>query len=153
MRNQNKLILEQLDRKLQPFKGTEKIQIPTKGWINTIRKALNMTLEQFGKKMNITKQGMKKIEESEAADSISIKSMKEVGKVIDMRFVYGYVPNTGTFEKMVAEKSHELAKKIVLRTNQNMLLEDQGTDKKRIQEAINELTLEIKREIRRSIWD
>ena len=153
MRNQKKLILEQLDRKLKPFQGIEKIQIPPKGWIHTIRTALNMTLEQLGNKLNITKQGIKKIEESEYSESISIKSMQEIGKAMDMTFVYGFVPNTGSFEELVEQKSRQLAKKIVRRTNQNMLLENQATDQKRIENAIEELTQEIKREMRRSIWD
>jgi len=153
MRNQKKLVLEQLDRKLKPFLGTEKIHIPTKGWIHNIRIALNMTLEQLGQKLNITKQGMRKIEESESSGSISIKSLKGIGKVMDMKFVYGFVPNDGTIEKLVEQKAHQLAKKIVLRTNQNMLLENQGNSKKHIEQAIDELAIEIKREMRRSIWN
>ena len=109
MRNQKKLLIEQLDRKLKPFLGTEKIQIPTKGWIHNIRIALNMTLEQLGQKLNITKQGMRKIEESESSGSISIKSLKGIGKVMDMKFVYGFVPNDGTIEKLVEQKAHQLA--------------------------------------------
>ena len=64
MRNQRNLLIEQLDRKLLPFKGSEKVIIPEKGWINTIRTTINMTLEQLGNKLNITKQGVKRIEES-----------------------------------------------------------------------------------------
>ena len=82
MRNQKRLILRQLDSKLEPFAGTEKIQIPSKGWIHTIRAALNMTLEQLGRKIDITKQGAKKIEVSEASGSISIRSLKEIGKAM-----------------------------------------------------------------------
>ena len=153
MRNQKKLILEQLDRKVKPFNSIKEIQIPQKGWIHTIRTGLNMTLEQLGHKLNKTKQGIRKIEESESLESISIKSMKEVGKVMNLQFVYGFIPNSGTFEKLVETKSRQLAKKIVERTNQNMLRENQGTGKKNIENAIEELSQEIKRELRRSIWD
>jgi len=153
MRNQKKLILEQLDRKLEPLKGAEIIQMPTKGWIHSIRTALNMTLLQLGSRLNITKQGARKLEESESSESITIRSLKEIGNALDMKFVYGFIPKTGSFEKMVEQKSRQLATKIVLRTNQNMLLEDQGNSKDQIELAIHELTLEIKREMRRSIWD
>ena len=153
MRNQKKLVLEQLDRKLSAFYDMGKIQIPEKGWIRSIRTALNMTLEQFGNKMGMTKQGAKKIEASESSASISLKSLKEVARVLDLSFVYAFVPNAGSFEKMVEEKSRHLAKKIVLRANQNMLLEDQSMKEERIESAIEELSQEIKREMRRSIWD
>lgn len=45
MRNQRKLLLEQLDRKLKPFYGTQMVIIPDNGWINSIRTTINITLE------------------------------------------------------------------------------------------------------------
>ena len=153
MRNQKKLLLEQLDRKLKPFKGTEKVQVPEKGWIYNIRTTLNMTLEQLGYKLNMTRQGIKKIEERESTGSISIKSLKEVGKVLDMHFVYGFVSNHSSIEKQVELRAQQLARKIVQRTNQNMKLENQGNNEKQINQAIEELSNEIKREMRKSLWD
>lgn len=153
MRNQKKLLLEQLDRKLEPFKGIEKVQVPATGWINNIRTALNMTLEQLGNRLNMTKQGIKKIEERESSGSISIKSLKEVGKALDMHFVYGFVPIHGTAENLVDKKAHKLAREIVLRTNQNMKLENQGNSEELISQAIAELANEIKRKMRKSLWN
>lgn len=153
MRNQKKLLLEQLDRKIKPFQGTEKVIIPDKGWIYNIRVALNMTLEQLAKKLNMTKQGIKKIEEREFSESISIKSLKQIGKALDMQFVYGFVPKHDSLENLVSFKAEELARKIVLRTNQNMKLENQGNSDDQIDRAIVELTDEIKREMRKSLWD
>ena len=153
MRTSKKLLVEQLDRKIKPFQGTENTIIPERGWINNIRLALNMTLEQLGNKLNITRQGAKRIEESEAAGSISIKSMKEIGEHLNMKFVYGYVPYDGSIENLINRKAEELAKKIVLRTNQNMKLENQGNSEETITRAIKDLTIELKREMNKSIWD
>ena len=66
MRNKRKLLIDQLDKKLHPFQKAEKVLIPDKGWIHTIRTTLNMTMMQLGVKLNITRQGVKRIEESEA---------------------------------------------------------------------------------------
>jgi predicted DNA-binding mobile mystery protein A len=153
MRNQNKLLVAQLDKRLFPFFGTEKISIPEKGWINSIRTSLNMNLEQLGEKLHITKQGVKKIEEREASESISIKGLKEVGEALEMNFVYGFVPKNGSLDNLITIKAEKLARKIVLRTNQNMKLENQGNSDQKIQEAITELAFEIKREMRKSLWD
>jgi len=153
VRNQKKLLLEQLDRKLKPFLGTEKVIIPDQGWIYNIRVALNITLEQLAKKLNMTKQGVKKIEEREFSESISIKSLKEIGKALDMQFVYGFVPKYNSLENLVNHKAEELARKIVLRTNQNMKLENQGNSEDQINRAIVDLTHEIKREMHKSLWD
>ena len=76
MRNKKQLLIEQLDQKLKPFQETEMVLVPDKGWINTIRITLNMTMAQLGTKLGITKQGVKRIEESEAKGSISINSLK-----------------------------------------------------------------------------
>ena len=153
MRNKRKLLIEQLDQKLHAFQKTELVLVPNKGWINTIRTALNMTMAQLGTKLKITRQGVKSIEESEAKGSISIKSLKEVGEALDLKFVYGFVPKNGTIDNLVNIKAEKLAQKIVLRTNQNMKLEDQGIGDEKIQETIKELANEIKREMRKSLWD
>lgn len=153
MRNQRKLLLEQLDRKLKPFYGTEMTIIPDNGWINTIRTTINMTLEQLGEKLKMTKQGVKRIEESEAAGTITIKSLKEVGNALEMRFVYGFVPIDGSIDSLLDRKSRILAEKIILRTNHNMMLEDQEIEKGNLKNAIDDLSQEIKFELKRIIWD
>lgn len=153
MRNKKKLLIEQLDQKLEPFQKTELVLVPNKGWINTIRTTLNMTMAQLGTRLKITRQGVKNIEESESKGSISINALKEVGEALDLKFVYGFVPKNGTFENLINLKAEKLARKIVLRTNQNMKLEDQGIGDEKINKIIKELASEIKREMRKSLWD
>ena len=146
-------MIEQLDQKLKPFQKTKLVLVPERGWINTIRTTLNMTMAQLGAKLNITRQGVKKIEESEANGTITIKAIKEVAEVLDMKFVYSLVPKEGTIDELIQEKAEQLAQKIVLRTNQNMKLEDQGIGDEKISKTIKDLAEEIKREVRKSLWD
>lgn len=153
MRNQRKVLVEQLDRKLKPFSGSEKVIVPNSGWINTIRTTLNMTLEQLGKKLNITKQGVKRIEDSESAGTITLNTLKEVGNALDMKFVYGFVPIDGSFDSLIDRKSRKFAERIIIRTNQNMMLENQEIDKKVLEKAIDDLSYEFKTELKRAIWD
>lgn len=153
MRSKKKLIIEQFDKKIKPFIGTEKTIIPDKGWINAIRTTLNMTLEQLGKRLNVTRQGAKKIEQSESQGTISLKSMREIGQALNMHFVYAFVPAEGSIEKQIDLKAGELAKKIVLRTSHNMKLESQGNTDEQISKAIKDLTEELKREMNKSLWD
>lgn len=153
MRNKRKIVIEQLDEKLKPFQKTETVIVPERGWIHTIRTALNMTMEQLGNKLNITRQGVNRIEESEAKGSISINSLKEVGKALDLKFVYGFVPNEGTIDNLINAKAEKLAQKIVLRTNQTMKLENQGIGDEKLTETIKDLANEIKREMKKSLWD
>ncbi len=153
MRNKKKLLIQQLDQKLAVYKDAQVVLIPPKGWINTIRTTLNMTMDQLGAKLRLTKGAIQKIEEREAIGQITINKLKDVGEALEMQFVYGFVPKNGTIENLIHLKAEKQAKKIVLRTNQNMKLEDQGISDEKINDSIIDLTNEIKREMRKSLWD
>lgn len=153
MRSKRNLQIEQLDQKLAKFKEVAMVLAPTKGWINTIRTTINMTRDQLGTKLEMTKGAIQKIEEREASGQITINKLKDVGQALNMKFVYGFIPNDGSIEKLISIESEKLARKIVLRTNHNMKLENQGIGDERINKSIKDLAIEIKREVRRSIWD
>jgi predicted DNA-binding mobile mystery protein A len=153
MRNKKKLLIEQLDQKLGNFKDAGMVLVPQKGWVNTIRTTLNMTRDQLGAKLNLTKGAIQKIEEREATGQITINKLKDVGNALNMKFVYGFIPKDGTIESLVNLKAEKLARKIVLRTNQNMKLEDQGIGDEKIAKTIKELANEIKGEMKKSLWD
>jgi predicted DNA-binding mobile mystery protein A len=153
MRNNKKLLIEQLDQKLAHFKDAGMVLVPQKGWVNTIRTTLNMTREQLGNKLEVTKGAIQKIEEREATGQITINKLKDVGNALNMKFIYGFIPKDGTIENLINLKAEKLARKIVLRTNQHMKLEDQGISEDKIEHSINDLANEIKREMRKSLWD
>ncbi|WP_396601732.1 mobile mystery protein A [Algibacter sp. R77976] len=146
-------MIEQLDQKLKPFLKTRTVLVPERGWINTIRNSLNMTMAQLGTKLNITRQGVRKIEESEANGTVTLNTLKEVAATIELKLVYALVPKEGTIDDLIEIKAEKLAQRIVLRTNQNMKLEDQGIGDEKISKTIKELANEIKREMRKSLWD
>jgi len=153
MRNKKQLLITQLDQKLKPFATAKNTSVPTKGWLHTIRTSLNMTMEQLGAKLGITKQGVKKIEESEAKGTVTINTLKEVANAIDMQLVYGFVPKNGSIKQLIEAKAQKLATKIVLRTHQNMQLENQAITDSKIKEAIADLAEELTREMKKSLWD
>ena len=152
MGNQKKILIEQLDLKLKPFFEIKNIEVPERGWVYAIRTALNMTLQQLGHKLNISTQGVQDIEKRELSGSISIKSMKEVGKALDMQFVYGFVSNHHSLEKFIDLKARELAEKIVLK-KLNASAENKVMGKEELHQEIEDFTREIKKEIPKSLWD
>ena len=153
MRNKKKLLIEQLDQKLAHFKDAGMVLVPQKGWVNTIRTTLNMTRDQLGNKLDLTQGAIQKIEEREATGQITINKLKDVGNALNMKFIYGFIPKDGTIDSLIHLKAEKLARKIVLRTNQNMKLENQGISEDKIEHSINDLTNEIKRAMRKSLWD
>jgi predicted DNA-binding mobile mystery protein A len=147
------LIIRQLDKKLQAFKPLQEAGIPTGGWVRAIRLTLNMSLNYVGKRLSITPQGVKDIERRESDNTITLKAMQEVANALDMSFVYGLIPKNGSLEEMIDRKANALAKKIVNRTSTTMKLEDQENSKERLEQAITDLTEELKREIPKSLWE
>jgi predicted DNA-binding mobile mystery protein A len=152
MRN-DKLQFQQLNEKMDKLTVLQHLIMPPIGWIKAIRNGIGMSMEQLGKKLSITKQAVMDIEKREKEGAIPIKSMQEIAKVIDMKFVYGFVPNAGSLEQMIETRSLEIATKIVQRTSTSMKLEDQVNSKERIEKAIKERAAEIINKTPKILWD
>ena len=147
------LQLQQLNNKMLGFAPLKQVAIPPTGWIKAIRTALGMSMQQLGNKLAISKQGILDIENREKEGSITIKSLKEIGRVLDMQLVYGFVPNNGSLDALIEKRAIELATKIVMRTSNTMKLEDQGNSNERIKKAITERAAEIKNKTPKILWD
>ena len=152
MRN-NKLQIQQLNEKMVQLAGMQHVIVPPIGWIKAIRNGIGMSMEQLGKKLSITKQGVMDIEKREKEGAITIKSMQEIGKAMSTQFVYGFVPKAGSLEQMIEYRALEIASKIVERTSTTMKLEDQANSKERIEKAIKERATEIINKTPKILWD
>lgn len=149
----NSLQFQQLNNKMLEFTILKQVAIPPTGWIKAIRTSIGMSMQQLGKKLSISKQGVLDIERREKDGSITIKSLKEIGRVLDMKLVYGFVPNDGSLEALIEKRATELAKDIVMRASNTMKLEDQGNSNERIAKAIKERTKDIINEMPKVLWD
>lgn len=147
------LQLQQLNDKMLAFAKLNKVSVPPTGWIKAIRTSIGMSMQQLGNKLSISKQGILDIEKREKDGSITIKSLREIARALDMQLVYGFVPNDGSLDALIEKRATELATNIVLRTSNTMKLEDQGNTNKRIEKAIKERAEEIKNEMPKVLWD
>ncbi len=129
------------------------VAVPPVGWIKAIRQAVGMSMQQLGNKLSISRQGVMDIERREQDGSITIKSLREVARAMDMQLVYGFVPNDGSLDALIEKRAKELATRIVLRTANTMKLEDQANSRERIREAIAERADAIKNEMPGILWD
>ena len=148
-----KLLIEQIDKKLKEFSVLFNHPVPETGWIKTIRMALKMSLRQFGERLRITSQGADALEKRESDKSISIKSMEEAARALNMKFVYGFIPLDGSIEKTIEKRAKEVAIEIVKTTSNNMALEDQQNTPERLRKAIENKTQQLKYEMPRHLWD
>lgn len=148
-----KLIMEQMDARILQLKKAGNLVIPSSGWVYSIRQALGMSMRQLGDRMGITPQSIKEIEEREKNETISIKVLKQFGRSLNLRFIYGFIPQNGRLEDIIENRACELAMEIVNRTSISMELEDQANNPARIQKAIKEKATEIKSEMPKYLWD
>lgn len=151
--SKQRLIIEQTDKKLALFRPLDSMTIPPRGWVHTIRIALRMSLRQLGNRLKISPQSVKEIEEREANGSITIKGLKEVGAVLEMKLVYGFIPQELSIEEMIEKRAFEIAKDIVMRTSNTMQLEDQENSKVRLEKAVKYRAEEIKTKMPKYLWD
>lgn len=86
--------------------------VPT-GWIKAIRISLGMSMQQLGNRLGVTRQTIHDLEKRETDGAITIKSLRQVGKALDMELVYGFVPKDGTLDALIDRKVRELAETIV----------------------------------------
>ena len=148
-----RLQISQLEGKLKSYSNIKNIATPPTGWVKAVRLALGMSLQQLANKLSITKQSTQEIEKREKDGSITIKSLRQAAKALDMDLVYGFVPKDGSLDALIERKAKELALKIVIRTSNSMKLEDQENSDLRIKKAIAERTTILKNEMPKMLWD
>jgi predicted DNA-binding mobile mystery protein A len=127
--------------------------VPSTGWINALRTALQMSLRQLSAKIAIAPQSLKDMESREVAGTITLNTLRDVANAMDMQLVYGFVSKHESLEQMIEKRAKVLATEIVMRTNNTMTLEDQQISASRIEKAIEQKTNEIKSEMPKYLWD
>ncbi len=147
------LLIRQLTAKMKPYESISDIGKPSRGWIYCIRSTLGMSLRQLGDRLNMTPQGVRKLESNEAHGKITMKKMEDLARALEMDFVYGFVSWHGGLEQMIEHRAQQLAQEIVARTHQTMVLEDQQISKEKLKEEVKDLTATIVSEMPKHIWD
>ena len=147
------LVSSQADKKIHDLQHMVLAVSPAEGWIYTIRKAINMSMRQLAERMHITTQSVKEMEVREKSGTITLDTLNKVAKALNMKLVYGFIPEAGSIDKMIEQRAEELATQIVMRTSASMKLEDQENSPQRITQAIKEMKEELKKEMPRYLWD
>ncbi|MBX7086682.1 MAG: mobile mystery protein A [Leptospirales bacterium] len=150
--NKKHLLLEQLDNRTKTLSPIPD-KVPQGGWVHTIRITLGMSLSQLAKRLKITAQSAKEIEEREARGAITLKLLRDVADSMDLRLVYALIPRTSTFEALIEKRATEIATEIVLRTSRSMALEAQENEPARLKRAIRQRAKAIAAERPKYLWD
>ena len=151
--SKHQLMIEQLDNKLKMYAPLVNTNIPEKGWLHVIRKAYKMSYRQFGERIGITAPSAKAIEEREKKGGITLKSLEDAGRALNMKLVYGFVPVDGSIANTIEKRARELALEIVKMTSNTMALEDQENTNQRLKKAVIDKTNQLVYEMPRHLWD
>ena len=147
-----RLVLDQVDRKIAGLQQLD-LQVPEKGWINTIRTALNMSMRQLADRVKKKAQNIQASENNEANGTINLQSLNEIAEALDMKVVYAIIPKQGTLHEMIVKQAYKKATEIVERTSTSMALEDQENSKDRLNNAKMEKVSELVNEMPKFLWD
>ena len=145
--------LDETQDKLNPFSVLKSEIKPDKGWVNAIRVSIKMSLRQLGERLHITPQGVRDLEKREKEGAITINTLKEVGRVLDMDLVYGFISRHNSLEDMIEERAREIAEEVVLKTSQTMQLDTSRKSENDIKKAIQQKTYEISSKMPPYLWD
>lgn len=148
-----KLLIEQLDKRLEKFSVLKEADMPPRGWINVVRTAMNMSLVQLAKRLKKTSVSVKEIEEREQNKTITLNKLMEVAEKLDLQFVYALLPKESSIEKIIEKRALQVAREIVMRTSHSMKLEEQENREERLQRAIKDRADQIKQEMPKYLWD
>ena len=144
--SKDKFLLDETQGKLNPFSVLKSEIKPDNGWVNAIRVSIKMSLRQLGERLHISPQGVKDLEKREESGAITINSLKEVGRALDMDLVYGFISRHNSLDAMIEERAREIAEEVILKSNQ------EGSDKE-IKKAIEQKTYEIASKMPSYLWD
>jgi len=145
--------LDEIQEKLNPFSVLKSEVKPDNGWVNAIRISIKMSLRQLGERLHITPQGVRDLEKREKEGAITINTLKEVGRVLDMDLVYGFISRHNSLEDMIEERAREIAEEVVLKERQIMQLDNSSKSENDIKKAIQQKTYEISSNMPSNLWD
>ena len=147
------LFLNEIQEKLIPFSVLKSEIKPDKGWVNAIRIAVKMSLRQLGERLHITPQAVRDLEKREQEGAITINTLKEVGRVLEMDLVYGFISRHNSLEDMIETRAREIAEEVVLKTRQTVQIDNSRQTENDIKKAIQQKTFEISSKMPSNLWD
>ena len=145
-----KLRRAQLDRQLAP---AVIFTIPRNGWIRELREALGMSARQLAQRVGVGQPTIARLEKSEAAGTIEIKTLRRIAEGMNCRLVYAFIPVDGSLEETLKAQATQTAEILLARVEHSMALEAQGATPQDRKAQVQELADELVRTMNRQIWE
>ena len=144
------LARKHLERRLSAWRDIDAAR-PPKGWVRAIRNALGMTAVQMASRLGVVQSRITALEQAEANDAITLKSLRQAAEALDCTLVYALVPNK-PIDDLVRERAAQVADEQLARTHHSMRLEDQALDPRDLAEVRTSLINKLVHEPQR-LWE
>jgi predicted DNA-binding mobile mystery protein A len=139
----------QLDQRFRKFGSPKRHATPVRGWIKAIREALGMSTAQLAARLQIKQPSLVALEQSEAAGTMELATLRRVAEALDCTVVYALVPNK-PLEAMVRDRARAFSRKRRAPVEHSMLLENQKVTRKNADARLDEIVRETNP---RLFWD
>jgi predicted DNA-binding mobile mystery protein A len=115
-----------LDGRLSAWRAFP-MEIPHKGWIHAVRRALLMPRNELARRLGVSDQAVAQLERSELDGRIRLDSLRRVAEAMDCRLVYAFVP-TDSLDAIVDRRAQIVVERDLGRARHTMTVEDQTVD-------------------------
>ena len=147
-----KLMREQVQESLNPFKDLMNKPIPQKGWIRTIREALGMSSYVLANRLGCSRSNISTIEQREKKGTITLETLEQVAQAMNCKLVYCLMP-VESLDKILEKQARILAKKRIHVVNHSMKLEQQGLNEKQLKQQEDDLVHELLQGNPKNLWN
>lgn len=150
--NTHALQRRQLSDKLKKLDSTSLPARPAKGWIKTIRTAMGMTSTQLASRLGVNQSQVSRLEQAEANNTITLKTLKNAAAALNCEVVYELVPKT-SIEDALEQQTKKYAMKLITEMNHHMMLEQQTLSPEELNTLLLELIAEFSKKPPKDLWE
>ncbi len=124
------------------------------GWLRAIRETLGMTSAALGQRLGITASGVRKLEQAEAADAITLATLRRMAEALGCELHHALVPRQ-PLRQMRRQQALRLAQQRQERAGRTMALEAQPVDAPSTspRDRLEAIAQEILRSSGTRLWD
>ncbi len=150
--DQKSLARKHLERRLSPLRKAEDLARPSRGWIRALREALGMTTRQLANRMDVSQPRIVALEKAEAADAVSLATLRQAAEGLGCTLVYALVPKE-PLDTLLRNRAREIAGKQLARTHHTMTLENQALEPLELNAERERLIEDLMRGSPARLWD
>jgi predicted DNA-binding mobile mystery protein A len=88
----------ELDRTARSYLMARRVNRPRGGWLRAVRKALGLRAVDMAVDLKVTPSMVFQLERSEWENTITLRRLDEVARIMECQLVYAIVPREGKFE-------------------------------------------------------